>query len=103
LKTAWLDRATIIDDSLSHYSAISLDLLIRMKAGRFKVFKHLTDWWDEFLLYHRRIAWRSLGRRILSRPCHRFSARGSQHHNAGRHSRALVCDLSEPLCLTAAN
>jgi hypothetical protein len=27
LRTAWLDRATIIDDSPSHYSAISLDLV----------------------------------------------------------------------------
>jgi Terminase RNaseH-like domain len=29
-------------------------MLIRMEAGRFKVFKHLNDWWDEFRLYHRR-------------------------------------------------
>jgi hypothetical protein len=27
LRTGWLERATIIDDSLSHCSAISLDLI----------------------------------------------------------------------------
>lgn len=29
-------------------------LLDRMKTGRFKVFAHLEDWWDEFRLYHRK-------------------------------------------------
>ena len=28
--------------------------LIRMESGRFKVFKHLNDWFDEFRLYHRK-------------------------------------------------
>ena len=27
---------------------------MRIKSGRFKVFKHLNDWWEEFRLYHRR-------------------------------------------------
>jgi hypothetical protein len=27
---------------------------IRMESGRFKVFKHLNDWFDEFRLYHRK-------------------------------------------------
>jgi hypothetical protein len=31
-----------------------MDMLIRMEAGRFKVFDHLLDWWEEFRLYHRR-------------------------------------------------
>ena len=26
----------------------------RMEGGRFKVFKHLHDWWEEFRLYHRK-------------------------------------------------
>lgn len=26
----------------------------RMTTGRFKVFDHLTDWWDEFRMYHRK-------------------------------------------------
>ena len=31
-----------------------MDLLQRMESGRFRVFKHLNDWWEEFRLYHRR-------------------------------------------------
>jgi len=31
-----------------------MDMLIRMESGRFKVFAHLNDWWEEFRLYHRR-------------------------------------------------
>jgi phage terminase large subunit-like protein len=30
------------------------DMLVRMESGRFKVFKHLNDWFDEFRLYHRK-------------------------------------------------
>ena len=30
-----------------------MDMLDRMQTGRFKVFSHLTEWWDEFRLYHR--------------------------------------------------
>ena len=26
----------------------------RMESGRFKVFKHLNDWFEEFRLYHRK-------------------------------------------------
>ena len=29
-------------------------MLDRMNSGRFKVFKHLNDWFEEFRLYHRR-------------------------------------------------
>ena len=31
-----------------------LHLLDRMQTGRFKVFTHLNDWWEEFRLYHRK-------------------------------------------------
>jgi hypothetical protein len=31
-----------------------MDMLQRMQSGRFKVFKHLNDWFEEFRLYHRR-------------------------------------------------
>ena len=31
-----------------------MDMLIRMESGRFKVFSHLNDWWEEFRLYHRK-------------------------------------------------
>ena len=30
------------------------DMLDRMQTGRFKVAKHLHDWWEEFRLYHRK-------------------------------------------------
>ena len=31
-----------------------LEMLERMQSGRFKVFAHLTDFWEEFRLYHRK-------------------------------------------------
>jgi phage terminase large subunit-like protein len=31
-----------------------MDMLNRMQCGKFKVFKHLNDWWEEFRLYHRK-------------------------------------------------
>jgi len=31
-----------------------MDMLDRMQTGRFKVFRHLNDWWEEFRLYHRK-------------------------------------------------
>lgn len=31
-----------------------MDMLERMKTGRFKVFSHLSDWWAEFRMYHRK-------------------------------------------------
>lgn len=31
-----------------------MDLLDRMQTGRFKVFKHLSDWFEEFRMYHRK-------------------------------------------------
>jgi phage terminase large subunit-like protein len=31
-----------------------MDMLGRMQSGRFKVFDHLNDWWEEFRLYHRK-------------------------------------------------
>ena len=30
-----------------------MDMLDRMQTGRFKVFAHLNDWWEEYRLYHR--------------------------------------------------
>jgi hypothetical protein len=30
------------------------DLLSRMQTGRFKVFKHLNDWFQEYRMYHRK-------------------------------------------------
>lgn len=31
-----------------------MQILERMQSGRLKVFAHLTDWWDEFRMYHRK-------------------------------------------------
>lgn len=31
-----------------------MDILTRMQTGRFKVFSHLEEWWQEFRLYHRK-------------------------------------------------
>jgi hypothetical protein len=31
-----------------------MEMLTRMQSGRFKVFKHLNDFWEEFRLYHRK-------------------------------------------------
>jgi hypothetical protein len=46
-------HAQFEDKSISVEAGIA-DMLIRMETGRFKVFKHLTDWFDEFRLYHRK-------------------------------------------------
>ena len=31
-----------------------MDMLTRMQTGRFKVFRHLSDRFEEFRLYHRK-------------------------------------------------
>src|SRR6266511_3190559 len=46
-------HAQFEDKSISVEAGIA-DLLIRMETGRFKVFRHLTEWFDEFRLYHRK-------------------------------------------------
>lgn len=30
------------------------EILTRMETGKFKVFSHLDDWWEEFRMYHRK-------------------------------------------------
>ena len=47
------DHAQFEDGSVSVEAGI-LDMLTRMEAGRFKVFGHLNDWFEEFRLYHRK-------------------------------------------------
>jgi hypothetical protein len=41
-------------DGGASLESTTLDLLERMQTGRFKVFAHLSDWWEEFRLYHRK-------------------------------------------------
>ncbi len=47
------EHAQFEDGSVSVEAGL-MDMLTRMQTGRFKVFKHLNDWWDEFRLYHRK-------------------------------------------------
>jgi phage terminase large subunit-like protein len=46
------ERAQFADGSTSVEAGL-MDMLDRMQTGRLRVFKHLTDWFDEFRLYHR--------------------------------------------------
>ena len=45
-------RATFTDGSNGVEAGV-LEMLDRMQTGRFKVFSHLADWFEEFRLYHR--------------------------------------------------
>jgi hypothetical protein len=46
------EHAQFEDGSVSVEAGL-MDMLTRMESGRFKVLKHLHDWWEEFRLYHR--------------------------------------------------
>lgn len=46
-------RATFEDGTNGVEAGVS-EMLQRMQTGRFKVFRHLADWWDEFRMYHRK-------------------------------------------------
>ena len=47
------DRATFPDGSAGVEAGL-MEMLERMQTGRLKVFSHLTDWFEEFRLYHRK-------------------------------------------------
>lgn len=47
-----MTHAQFEDGSVSVEAGLML-MLDRMQTGRFKVFRHLTDWFEEFRLYHR--------------------------------------------------
>jgi hypothetical protein len=47
------EHAQFEDGSVSVEAGL-MDMLDRMQSGRFKVFSHLPDWWEEFRLYHRK-------------------------------------------------
>jgi phage terminase large subunit-like protein len=47
------EHAQFEDKSVSVEAGI-MDMLDRMQTGRFKVFKPLNEWWEEFRLYHRK-------------------------------------------------
>jgi phage terminase large subunit-like protein len=46
-------HATMPDGGTSLEVSVQ-DMLERMQTGRFKVASHLSDWWEEFRLYHRK-------------------------------------------------
>jgi hypothetical protein len=46
-------HAQFEDGSVSVEAGL-MDMLDRMQTGRFKVFKHLLDWFEEFRLFHRK-------------------------------------------------
>ncbi len=41
-------------DGSTGFEAGLAEMLDRMKTGRLKVAAHLTEWWQEFRLYHRK-------------------------------------------------
>jgi phage terminase large subunit-like protein len=47
------EHAQFEDGSVSVEAGL-MAVLTRMQTGKFKVFKHLNDWWEEFRLYHRK-------------------------------------------------
>lgn len=47
------NRATFEDGSNGVEAGV-MEMLDRMQTGRFKVFSHLNDWFEEFNLYHRK-------------------------------------------------
>jgi hypothetical protein len=47
------EHAQFEDKSVSVEAGL-MDMLTRMQTGRFKVFRHLNDWFEEFRLYHRK-------------------------------------------------
>jgi hypothetical protein len=47
------ERATF-EDGGNGVEAGVIEMLDRMQTGRFKVFAHLKEWFDEFRLYHRK-------------------------------------------------
>lgn len=49
-----LEEHARFEDGSNSVEAGIAEMLMRMETGRFKVFRHLTDFFDEFHLYHRR-------------------------------------------------
>jgi phage terminase large subunit-like protein len=48
-----LTEQATFEDGGNGVEAGIMDMLSRMQTGRFKVFRHLTDWFEEFRLYRR--------------------------------------------------
>lgn len=48
------EKATFDDERSNGVEAGIAEMLMRMESGRFKVFSHLTEFFEEFRLYHRK-------------------------------------------------
>ncbi len=48
------EKATFDDERSNGVEAGIAEMLMRMESGRWKVFSHLTEWFEEFRLYHRK-------------------------------------------------
>lgn len=48
------EHAQFPDDRGNGVEAGIVEMLMRMETGRFKVYKHLTQWFEEFRMYHRK-------------------------------------------------
>jgi len=53
-KLNMLPERSTFDDGGNGVEAGVMDMLDRMQTGRWKVFRHLTGWFSEFRLYHRK-------------------------------------------------
>lgn len=51
---AMLDERATFNDGTSGVEAGLMEMLDRMQTGRLKVARHLTSWFDEFRVYHRK-------------------------------------------------
>lgn len=51
---AMLNERATFEDGSNGVEAGVIDMIDRMKTGRFKVAEHLHDWWEEYRLYHRK-------------------------------------------------
>jgi phage terminase large subunit-like protein len=49
-----MDVRATYEDGSNGVEAGLMDMLDRMQTGRLKVFRHLSEWWEEFRLYHRK-------------------------------------------------
>jgi hypothetical protein len=49
-----LDQPATFEDGGMSVEAGVMDMLDRMFTGRFHVFEHLEDWFEEFRAYHRK-------------------------------------------------
>lgn len=49
-----LDERATFEDGGNGVEAGLMEMLDRMQTGRWKVFSHLTEWFEEFRLYHRK-------------------------------------------------